>query len=145
MSDERVREELRSEIDRAINIERSTTRADLARKSGVNVHQIDQLLTRIPEKQRRVALADALSIAWALGERAVNALTATIGYQASAIEEDHEMRPMMIVATAMKHLAVITDAAADDRIDHVERPNTTEAADMLIATVWPLSSHGDSI
>ena len=36
----------------------------------------------------------------------------------------------------------IGQAAADNRIDHTERPRTTEAADNLIATIVPLSSAG---
>jgi tellurite resistance protein len=51
---------------------------------------------------------------------------------------------MVMTAAAMQHLSVIATAAADGRIDHVERPAVREAADMLIATVLPVSSHGDA-
>lgn len=144
ISDRRVREELRDEIDRAINIDRSITRDRLAARSGVSVHQIDQILSRSPEKQRRVTLSDALSIAWVLGERAINAIVAPAGYAAKPLDEGREMPPTQIAAKALANLSVIVTAAADGRIDHTEEPACREAADELIATVLPLSSHGEA-
>jgi hypothetical protein len=143
ISDARLREPIRRELDRAINIERRLTRGELAEASGVNIHTIDQLLSRSPEKQRRVALEDAASLAWVLGERAINAVLASFGFGgARPLDAEDSQQPMMIVANAMRHLSVIGKAAADGRIDHVEEPDTTEAADMIIAELAPLSSAG---
>ena len=145
VSDETVRETLRRQIDRAVNTTpRAFTRSSLAQESGVNVHTIDSILTRDPAKQRRVSLSDALSIASVLGERAVNAILADIGFVASPLDEAEDGCPMVMTAEAMKHLSVIAGAAADGRIDHIEAPIVREAADMLIATVLPVSSHGDA-
>lgn len=143
VSDEAVRDTLRRQIDRAINIApRAFTRTSLAQESGVNVHTIDAILTRDPAKHRRVALSDALSIAAVLGERAVSAILADIGYIASPLDEAEGPDLRTLTADALKHMAVIASAAVDGKIDHVEEPATTEAADMLIATVLPISSAG---
>lgn len=142
VSDERLRSMLRREIDRTINITRDLTRAELAASSRVNIHTIDQILSRDVAKHRRIALEDALSIAWVLGEQTVNAILATIGYVAGPLEDADVLQPMQIVAESMGHIAIIARAAADGRIDHTEEMETTEAADLLIATVLPLSSTG---
>lgn len=144
LSDERIRDMLRREYDRAVNISRSTTRTQLASDSGVSVHQLDALVSRDPAKQRRVTASDALSICWALGDHAVSALMALIGYAARPLDAEEDACPMRMTATAMQHLTTIAVAAADGRIDHVEAPKVREAADMLIATVLPVSSHGDA-
>ncbi|UIJ43702.1 hypothetical protein LZK98_11435 [Sphingomonas cannabina] len=142
VSDTKVRDALRRELDRAINIERTFTRAQLALESGVNVYTIDAILSRDPAKQRRVALADALSIASVLGERAVSAVLSLIGYVARPVDEPDDLEPARIVADGLAEFAVIASAAADGRIDHIERPKCRDAADHIIATVLPLSSHG---
>ncbi len=140
VSDARVRDTLRRQIDRAYNVDRSFTRATLASESGVSVHTIDQIMSRSPEKHRRVAMEDAFSIASVLGERAVNSLLALIGYAGRRLDDPDAMQPMLIAATAMAHLSTIATAAADGRIDHTEQPGCQEAADMIIATVLPMSS-----
>lgn len=142
ISDALLREPIRLELDRAINIERRFTRTQLAESSGVNIHTIDAMLSRNPDKHRRLALEDAMSLAWVLGERAINAVLAIIGFIASPLDDPDEVQPMQIVADAIGHLGVISRAAADNRIDHTEEPETREAADQLIATVLPLSSAG---
>lgn len=143
VSDATVRETLRRQIDRAVNVPpRPFSRASLAQESGVNIHTIDAILTRDPAKHRRVALADALSIAQVLGERAVNAILADIGFIARSLDEPEGPDLRTLTADALKHMSIIASAAADGKIDHVEEPATTEAADMLIATVLPLSSAG---
>lgn len=142
VSDERLRNALRRELHRAINVDRSTTRAQLAADSGVNIYEIDQILSRDKAKQRRVAGEVALSLALALGERAVNAVLFTIGWSGRPLDDGDAQRPMAIVANVMTHLAVIGRAAADDLIDHVEEPDATDAADMIIAELKPLSSAG---
>lgn len=87
-------------------------------------------------------LSSALSIAVVLGVGCVNAILATIGYAARPLDDPDALNPMAIAATAMTELAVIATAAADGRIDHLEEPLTTRAADTIIATVLPLSSAG---
>ncbi|MEJ7933519.1 hypothetical protein WG907_04505 [Sphingobium sp. AN558] len=142
ISDERVRNMLRKEYDRAINILRETTRAQLAADSGVNIHQIDAIVSMDTGKQRRVAMADAMSICWALGEHAVNSMAALMGFTARPLEAEGDLQPTMMAANALAKLSVIATAAADGRIDHSEMPACREAADALIATILPISSHG---
>jgi len=142
VSDERIRDTLRRQIERAYNVDRSFSRATLASESGVSVHTLDQIMSRNPEKKRRVTMEDAFSIAQLLGDRAVSALLSTIGYTARRMDEPDALQPMLIAATAMAHLSTIATAAADGRIDHTEQPGCQEAADMIIATVLPMSSAG---
>ena len=140
-SDDRIREALRKQINRCISLDRTHTRAELATESGVSIHQIDQLASQNPDKHRRVCMADAFSIAWVIGPRAVNALLAVIGYGgAKPLDEVDAVQPMLLTATALTHLSTIATAAADGRIDHTEEPACREAADQLIAVVLPLSS-----
>lgn len=88
------------------------------------------------------SLSAALSLAVVLGPKALNLILSTIGYAGRPLDEADDIQPMQIAADGMQHLAIIARAAADGRIDHTEERETTEAADMLIATVLPLSSHG---
>jgi hypothetical protein len=145
VSDERIRDTLRRQIERAYNVDRSFSRATLASESGVSVHTLDQIMSRNPEKKRRVTMEDAFSIAQLLGDRAVSALLSTIGYTARRMDEPDALQPMLIAATAMAHLSTIATAAADGRIDHTEQPGCQEAADMIIATVLPMSSAGRQV
>lgn len=142
ISDERLRNVLRRELNRAINVERTFTRGELENESGVSVHQIDQIMSRDVSKKRRVAIEDAFSLADVLGDRCINALLATLGWVGRPQDGGAPSRPMQIAANCMQHLSVIARAAADDQIDHTEEPDTTSAADLLIAEVLPLSSAG---
>lgn len=145
LSDARVRDVLQRELRAAIIVERRFTREQLEKASGVNVHTIDALRSADPAKQRRVTMADAFSLAFVLGERAVNALLALIGYGGAApLDGQDTFNPVAATANAMGHLAVIARAAADGRIDHIEEPECQLAADALIAEVLPLSSAGRS-
>lgn len=146
VSDDRIRDVLRRELDRAINIERTFTRQQLSVESGVNVHTIDAITTRDEAKQRRICMADALSLSVVLGARSVNSMLALIGYGgAKPLDEAEELHPMVLAAAAMAHLSTIATAASDGRIDHTEERSCQEAADMLIATVLPLSSAGRAV
>lgn len=134
--DDRVAEALAAWLRKA-NIA-GTDDAQLEQLSGVNRHSVKayRLKTRAP------SLAAGLSLAGVLGEGAVNALLHTIQFQACPLDDPGAVKPMQIVADALGHLGVIGQAAADNRIDHLEAPRTAEAADMLIATVLPLSTAG---
>jgi hypothetical protein len=88
------------------------------------------------------SLSAALSLIVVLGGRGVNPVLALIGYAGRPLDEADAIQPMMIAATAMGHLSTIATAAADGRFDHTEQPACQHAADMLIATVLPLSSAG---
>jgi hypothetical protein len=140
VSDARIRDVMRRLVDSAVNIERVTTRQGLANDSGVNIHTIDALLSRDEAKHRPIRLEVALSLAAAIGERAVNSLVGVIGYAAAPLDGEDELRPMQLVADMMQPLATIAAAAADGRFDHTELPACTEAADLIIATILPLSS-----
>lgn len=145
VSDERIRNVLRREIDRAINVDRDTTRAQLAEDSGVNIHTIDSITTRDVAKHRRIAIEDAFSLAYVLGERTVNALLSTIAYRgAHPANEADEDCPLDSAVVAMHNLTRFMDAAKDRRIDHQEEPNATAAVDMVIAELTPWSSAGKS-
>ncbi|MEG3086152.1 hypothetical protein [Sphingomonas sp. PB4P5] len=142
-SDERLRNALRRQIDRAINIDHDFTRQTLADDSGVNIHCIDAILSRDVAKKRRLAIEDAFSLAHTIGDRAVNALLAVMGYAGAHRTDEPDLpQPMQIVADGMKHFAIVAEAAADNRIDHTEADRTTAAADAIIATFLPLSSAG---
>lgn len=142
VSDERIRNVLRRELHRAINMDRRFTRSELEEETGVTVHQIDQILSRDAAKKRRVTVEDAFSLAEALGDRCIQALIATLGYVGRPRSEADARRPMAIVANCMGHLSTIAQAAADDNIDHIEAPDTADAADMIIVELTPLSSMG---
>lgn len=116
------------------------TDASLEQASGVDARAIKSY--RIEGKEPPLSVA--LSLAGVLGPRALNPIMALIGYVAKPLDEADEMQPMMIAALAMSHLSTIASAAADGRIDHTERPMCREAADLLIATVLPLSSAGEA-
>lgn len=142
-SDERLRNVLRRQIDRVINVEKSRTRQQLAEDSGVNIYAIDAIMSADAAKKRRIAIEDAFSLAYTIGERAVNALLMEIGYGGAApLSDPAEPDLSHLVANGLRHFSVIANALADLRIDHTEQPATTEAADHLIATVLPLSSAG---
>lgn len=144
VSDAAIREVLRRQMHRAINMSpREFTRTTLAKESGVNVHTIDSILTRDEAKHRRVSLADAFSIVAVLGEGAVNALLAAIGFGgAKELDEADDAHPMHDMVKAMGALNVFAQAAVDDRIDHTEIESVRDASDTLIATFLPYSSHG---
>ncbi|TVV75569.1 hypothetical protein [Sphingomonas solaris] len=91
---------------------------------------------------KEMPLSAALSLAVVLGARALNPLLATIGYVARPLDEAEQLHPMQIVADSLRHFSTIASAASDGRIDHTEQPSCQEAADMIIATVLPLSSAG---
>lgn len=142
-SDERIRNALRKEYQRAVNIDRSTTRAQLAADSGVCVHTIDGIMSQDKAKNRRVRAEDALSIAWALGERAVNSLLAVIAYKGAVpLDAEDSDCPLDSAVASMSALSVFMSAAADRRIDHTEERQATEAADLIIAELTPFSSAG---
>lgn len=134
--DERVSGALSAVLRRAAS-EGKTDEA-LESDTGVNRYTIKayRLGTRKP------SMAAGLMIVSGIGEWAVNRLLNIIRYQATSLDEVDALQPTQIVANAVSHLGVIARAAADGRIDHTEQPETTEAADMLIATVLPLSTAG---
>jgi transcriptional regulator with XRE-family HTH domain len=140
VSHDRVVDAIRGELHTAIVVQRRFTVQELADRSGVAKTTIESYMRNDGAKEP--SLSRALSIASKIGPRAVQAIVGIIGYSASPLEDPDPLQPMQIVADAIGHLGVISQAAADNRIDHVEEPRTTEAADMLIATVLPLSSAG---
>lgn len=142
-SDERIRNVLRREIDRAINIDRTLSRAELAEASGVNVHTIDSIKSTDTAKHRSIHASVAFSLAWAMGERAVNALLSVIAFgNARSLDEAEADCPLDSAVTAMGALSRFMGAAADRRIDHMEERDATEACDIIIAELMPFSSAG---
>lgn len=137
VSQDRVRDVIRKQLDIYVNVGRHTVE-ELASDSGVSKHAIRSYMRNDGTKEP--SLARALSLAVCIGPRAVQAIMHLIGYEAQKLGNADEPRPMQIVADALGHFAVIGQAAADNIIDHTERPRTMEAADALIATIIPLSS-----
>jgi hypothetical protein len=142
VSDERLRNALRRHIDIAINIDHTFTRKSLADDSRVNIHAIDGILSHDAAKRRRLAIEDAFSLAYVLGDAAVNALLATMNWHGSPNGDPNAVSPAQIVAEGLADFSVIAAAAADGRFDHTEIEPCREAADHLIATLLPLSSSG---
>lgn len=116
------------------------TDAQLEEASGVPARTIKAY--RVEGKEP--SLSNALSLAVVLGAPALNQVLALIGYVARPLEEADPVNVNAIVATGLKHFSTIATAAADGRIDHLEAPLCRDAADMIIATIMPLSSAGDA-
>lgn len=113
----------------------------LAAASGVKARRIKAY--RVEGKEPSVSAM--LSIAVVLGRDAINSILALIGYGgASPLDEPDEISPGLIVAEIVDATAPIARAAADGRIDHIEKPITRAAADRIIAAVLPLSSMADA-
>ena len=92
---------------------------------------------------REPSLSNALSLALALGPRAVNSILSLIKYAGQPLDEVEEpIPPAQIMAAVLPHLSTIASAAADGRVDHTEAPACRAAADAIIAAVLPLSSAG---
>lgn len=137
-SDTKIRDVLRRHIRRAYDTNKFH-REQLASESDVNVHTIDAIMSRDPAKHRRIACEDALNLAYCLGEDAVSAVVGTIHFTARRASASR-VEVAQIVAQILPPVSVIAKAAADGRIDHIEEPDCTQAADQIIATLVPLSS-----
>ena len=106
--------------------------------SGIKARRIKSY--RVEGKEP--SLSAALSLALALGPDALNPILALVGFAAKPLGAADELSPMSIVANTLEHVSTIASAAADGRIDHTEQPACQQAADMIIATVLPLSTAG---
>lgn len=141
-SDDNLQEWLAGEIHRFLNVEKKMTRQSLADAAGVNVHTIDAL-RKTDEGKRKVTTAQMLSLCCVMGERRVNGLLSHIGYGgATPLDEPDDLNLPDIIASGLRNMSVVANAAADGRIDHLEGPLVQEAADQIIATYLPLSSAG---
>lgn len=116
------------------------TDESLAAASGVKASTIKGY--RVEGKEP--SLSKALSLMVVIGGNAINPLLALIGYAAKPLEDANAVSPMQMTARAMQSLSVIATAASDGVIDHIERPSCRRAADELIATILPISSHGEA-
>lgn len=96
-------------------------------------------------EDKEPSVSAMLSIGCVLGPKALNPILSLIGYVARPLEEGDTMNPMAIAAMGMSQLAIIAQAASDGRIDHIEEKPVTQAADLLIATILPLSSHAKAV
>lgn len=90
------------------------------------------------------SLSAALSLMVVLGQSPLNGLLNLIGYHARPLDEADDLCVNSIVATGLQHFSTIAIAAADGRIDHTEAQDCRQAADMIIATVLPLSTAGQA-
>lgn len=141
LSDDGLRAWLKGELDRFILFDRAMTREGLAAASRVNVHTLDALRSADPGKQRPLRPAALLSLVCVMGRHSVDGLLAQIGYGGATPLDEASHAPLgAIVATLITEMGTIATAAADGRIDHLEKPRTREAADRIIASALPLSS-----
>ena len=116
------------------------TDQQLEEMSGVSARAIKSYRV----EGREPSLSAALSLAVVLGKPAINQILALIGYSAAPLEEADALDPHQLVADGLRQFSIIAEAAADGRIDHIERPRCRDAADQIIATVLPLSSAGEA-
>jgi len=144
VSRDRVTETIRTELRNAVVVERRFTVEQLAGQSGVELRAIRSYMSNDPTEVREPPLSAALSLACVLGPHCVNAILNLIGYVASPAEDAEAGNPARDAANAMAHLARFAQAAADNRIDHTEKPIATEAADHMILILTPYSSLGDA-
>ena len=80
-----------------------------------------------------------MSIASVLGQSAVNAILALIGYGgAEPLEEPEGAAPGLIVAELIDASAIVARAAADGRFDHTEKPLVRAARARLVAAAMAL-------
>ncbi|WP_267395542.1 MULTISPECIES: hypothetical protein [unclassified Sphingomonas] len=117
---------------------RGWTDEKLESLSGVNARTIKGY--RIDG--REPSASAALSICVTLGKWAMNVYLAAAGYQGAPLDEAEGMQPCAVVGDVARGLAVIAAAASDNRFDHTELPGVTDAADLIIETVFPLSRAG---
>lgn len=142
-TDERLTNAIRLQIDRVINVERTRTRAELAEVSGVNIYTIDAILSPDPAKKRRLKAEDMMSLAWALGERAVNAILATINFSgAKQIDQPANGAALELVADAICEVGIVASAVArgNGKVNHGDDKRTRAAADKAIRDMLPFSS-----
>ncbi|WP_447724586.1 hypothetical protein [Sphingomonas koreensis] len=116
------------------------TDGSLSAASGVKADTIKGY--RVDGKEP--SLSRALSLAVVIGPAALDPILALIGYVARPIEDADAISPAQIVADGLAEFSIIATAAADGRFDHTEEPRVRAAADTIIATLVPISSHGDA-
>lgn len=140
-----VIETIRALLRNAVVVRRRFTVEQLADLSGVKVRAIRSYMAMDEGEVREPSLSAALSLATVLGTEAVNSILALMGYGgATPLDEASDAHPMQDVAKVMGSFNTFVQAAADDRIDHLERPIVKEATDTIIATLIPYSSMGDA-
>lgn len=139
VSPDRVRERLQGLLRGAQ--QSGWTDSSLEAASGVPARCIKSY--RVEGKEP--SLSNALSLCVVLGPKAMNSILALIGYGgAKPLDECDGINPNMLVANLLPHVSTLAMAAADGRIDHIEKPLCQQAADEIIATVLPLSSAGEA-
>ena len=114
------------------------TDESLAAASGVKKDTIKGY--RVDGKEP--SLGRALSIAVVLGTGAVNAMMAMVGYTSTPLDEADAREPARTAADLSHHAARFHRCAFDNRIDHTEDPEATDAADNIIDLVLPYSTRG---
>lgn len=145
VSDERLRNAMRLQLDRIINIERSKTRSQLASETGVNISQIDAILHSDPGKKRRLKSEDMFSLLWGMDEQAVNAVLAIMAYGgAERLTNPSSAGDMERVADAICEVGIVAGAVArgNGRVRHGDDKTVRQAADKAIRDMLPFSSFG---
>jgi len=145
VSRDRVIDLVRPMLRNATVVSRRFTVEQIAELSGVPLRTVRSYMANDPGEVREPTLSNALSIACILGPIAVNGALSLIGYGgAKPLDELDARQPIQMLIRGAQGWATITRCAADNRIDHVEEPDMTAAADMLIAELIPFSSAGQA-
>lgn len=143
VSRDRVIDVVRPVLRNATVVSKRFSVEQIAELSGVPLRTVRSYMANDASEVREPTLSNALSIACVLGPVAVNGVLALIGYGGAApLEEGDARQPIQMLIRGAQGWATITRCAADNRIDHIEEPDMTAAADMLIAELVPYSSAG---
>jgi len=140
---DRVIDCIRRELRVTVAVEKRMTVEQISQASGVAVRAIRTYMENDPTEAREPPTSNMLSIAVVLGERAVNAVLALVGYGgAIPLDEPVDEQPMALVADAMCEVGIIAQAAArgKGRVNHQDQRMVAEAADKIIHDMLPLSS-----
>jgi hypothetical protein len=140
VSADRIIDTMRRLLKQEITVARRFTIEQVSAESGVSIRLLRCWMSNDESENREPKLAAALSVAVVLGRRAVNAILATIGYAGTPLDEEQAAGPALVAAEMMGEVARFAKLAADNRIDHVEEPEATEAADNVIDLALPFSS-----
>lgn len=140
VSADRAIETMRRILHHEVKVARRFTLEQLSAESGVSVRLLRCWISDDDDENREPKLSAALSVAVVLGRRAVNSILATVGYVAAPLDDQDATGPAMVAADMMGEVARFARFAADNRIDHVEEPDATRAADNVIDLALPYSS-----
>ncbi|MDB5550061.1 MAG: hypothetical protein JWL86_45 [Rhizobium sp.] len=129
---------MRTVLRDAIIVEKRFTVAGLAARTGIKPRRLEMYMSETENKEPPLSVA--LSILEILKGRAVNDIIAMIGFVGMPIDQSEAKGPAQDAVSAMEEVTRFARCAIDNRIDHVEKPIATDAADNVIELLAPYSS-----